>query len=101
MCHAQLGNTAGSPLDSYHTQLASLINGVFTAGRVAVAQVACLPTAGVRPAVGNRAVFPYTDSHGTLPSGLFLYFPETRTCDVAQRKVAHPFRTRLQIRAKL
>lgn len=47
MCHAQLGNAAGSPLDSYHTQLASLINGVFTAGDVAVARVACLLTAGV------------------------------------------------------
>lgn len=75
MCHVQLGNAAGSPLDSYHTQLASLINGVFTAGDVAVARVACLLTAGVRPAVGNKAVFPYTDSHARLPSGLFLYLP--------------------------
>lgn len=72
MCHAQLGNAAGSPLDSYHTQLASLINGVFTAGDVAAARVACLLTAGVRPAFGNKAVFPYTDSQGRLPSGIYV-----------------------------
>lgn len=75
MCHAQLGNAAGSPLDSYHMQLASLINGVFTAGDVAAARVACLLTAGVRPAFGKKkkkAVLPYTDSHGRLPSGIYL-----------------------------
>lgn len=54
-------------------QLASLINGVFTAGDVAVARVAFLLAAGVRPAVGNKTVFPNTDRHARLRSGLLSY----------------------------
>lgn len=58
-----LGTLRDPPLDSYHMQLASLINGVFTAGDVAVARVACLLTAGARPAVGNKTLIDKPDYH--------------------------------------